>query len=59
MDDGGFTRNGLKLYTNAYTLKEIEILIKAIDKNFSIKASVNKTSIENQYTLYISKNQLY
>lgn len=58
MDDGGFTGYGLKLYTNAYTLKNLNILINALNKNFSIYPSINKTSIKDQYTLYIPKNQM-
>ena len=46
MDDGGFTGSGLKLYTNAYTLAELNLLIEALDKNFDIKATINKTSIK-------------
>lgn len=57
-DDGGFTGSGLKLYTNGYKLKEVKLLIEALDKNFSIKATMNKTSIKIQYTIYISKKQL-
>ena len=58
MDDGGFTGAGIKLYTNSFSLEELNLLIKALDKNFSIKASIHKTSIKNQETIYISKNQL-
>ena len=41
MDDGSFTGSGLKLYTNAFSLEELNLLVEALDKNFSIKASVN------------------
>jgi hypothetical protein len=59
MDDGGFTGSGLKLFTNAYNLEEINLLIDALDKNFSIKATINFSNKEkSQYTLYISKKQL-
>lgn len=58
MDDGGFTGNGLKLHTNAFKFEDINLLIGALDKNFSIKASINKTSINNQFTIYISKKYL-
>lgn len=58
MDDAGFTGSGLKLFTNAYNLNELNLLVKALDKNFSIKATILKTSIKNQQTLYISKKQL-
>jgi hypothetical protein len=59
MDDGSFTGSGLKLHTNAFTLEELNLLIDALNKNFSIKATINISKREKaQYTLYISKNQL-
>ena len=58
MDDGGFTGSGLKLYTNAFTKDELNLLVDALDKNFSIKACIHKSSIEKQLTPYISKKQL-
>ena len=45
MDDGGFTGNGLKLYTNAFSQEELNLLVKALYTNFSIKASIHKSSI--------------
>ena len=41
MDDGGFTGSGLKLYTNAFSSFELNLFINALDKNFSIKATIN------------------
>jgi hypothetical protein len=58
MDDGGFTGSGLKLHTDAFKIEDINLLIGALNKNFSIKASINKTSINNQFTIYISKKDL-
>jgi len=59
MDDGSFTGSGLKLHTNAFTLEELNLLIEALNKNFSIKATINISNREKaQYTLYISKSQL-
>lgn len=56
MDDGGFTGTGIKLYTNAFKLEDIYLLIDALD--FGLKATINKTSIDKQYTIYISKSQV-
>ena len=56
MDDGGFTGTGLKLYTNAFSPDELNLVVEALYKNFFLKASIHKSSIENQRTLYISKN---
>ena len=54
MDDGSFTGSGLKLHTNAFSLGELNLLIKALDKNFAIKASVNVSNREkSQFSLYI------
>ena len=58
MDDGGFTGTGLKIYTNAFSQDELNLLVEALDKKFSIKASIHKSSIENQRTIYILKKQL-
>jgi len=59
MDDGSFTGSGLNLHTNAFSLEELNLLIKALDKNFSIKVSVNVSNREkSQFSLYISKNQM-
>jgi len=43
MDDGNFTGSGIKLATHSFSMNEIEFLIKALDKNFSIKATINKS----------------
>ena len=59
MDDGSFTGSGLKLHTNAFSLKELNLLIEALDKNFSIKATIHVSNREkSQYTIYISKSQM-
>ena len=58
MDDGGFTGSGLKIYTNAFSQDELKFLVEALDTKFSIEASVHKSSIENQWTIYILKKQL-
>lgn len=52
MVDGSFTGSGLKLHTNAFSLEELNLLIKALDKNFAIKASVNVSNREkSQFSL--------
>jgi hypothetical protein len=40
-DDGSFTGSGIKLQTNDFRLEELNLLIEALDKNFSIKATIN------------------
>ena len=58
--------SGLKLHTNAFSSDDLNLLIDALDKNFAIKATINKSSIKDpacaaqlrKKTLYISKKQL-
>jgi len=40
-------------------MEELNLLIKALDKNFSIKATISISNREkSQYNLYISKSQM-
>lgn len=57
MDDGSFTGSGLKLHTNAFCMEELNLLIKALSQNFSIKATISISNREkSQYNLYITKS---
>ena len=59
MDDGSFTGSGLKISTNSFSSKDLDLLINALEINFSIKASRNvQYRDRSQYTLYITKAQL-
>lgn len=41
MDDGGADGNGLRLYTNSFTIKDIELLKSALFENFNIKSQIS------------------
>jgi len=57
MDDGSYTGSGIRIYTNAFTLKEIDLLINAFNNKLGLK--VNKhIQNKNQYALYIPKKEL-
>lgn len=59
MDDGSFIGSGLRISTNSFSSKDLDLLINALEKNFSIKASRNiQYKDRSQYTLYITKAQL-
>jgi LAGLIDADG DNA endonuclease family len=56
MDDGTYTGAGIKLYTNAYTLEEVKLLITALKKNFNINSTIHNDNIEKkQYSIYKSQ----
>jgi len=59
MDDGTYTGAGIKLYTNVYTLEEINLLISALKRNFDICATIHNDYIgKKRYFIYISKSQI-
>jgi len=53
MDDGAKVGKGLKFSTNSYTYQDCLILIKALNDNFSLKASIQSAGAHNQYIIYI------
>lgn len=53
MDDGAKVHKGLKLCTNSFTFNECLILIKALNDNFNLKASIQGAGAPNQYIIYI------
>jgi LAGLIDADG DNA endonuclease family len=55
MDDGGSDRSGFILYTNSFTKREVELLIKVLKENFDLNCSIHtrndKTKVS--YLIYI------
>lgn len=58
MDDGAKVHKGLKLSTNSFTFNECLILIKALNDNFNLKASIQSAGASNQYIIYIWKESM-
>jgi len=59
MDDGTRYKNkGLKFCTNSFTLKEIKYLSLLLNKKYSIKTTIHKISVVNQYHIYIPKSSM-
>lgn len=61
MDDGSLHKdNGLYLCTNAFTLEEVELLIKVLKDNFNLNATYHKYKAKDcfQYMIYISAKDL-
>jgi hypothetical protein len=53
MDDGAKVGKGLKFSTNSYTYNDCLLLIKALNSNFNLKASIQSAGSRNQYVIYI------
>ena len=59
MDDGSFTGSGLKLHTDAFSIKELNLLVEAMEKNFGLFVTIQISNREKlQNTLYIYKKQM-
>jgi len=58
MDDGAKVGKGLKFTTNSFTYNECLILIKALNDNFNVKASIQLAGNKNQYIIYIWKESM-
>jgi ubiquinol-cytochrome c reductase cytochrome b subunit len=60
MNNGVKIGNNLKLYTNSFSYKDCLLLIKALNKNFNIKASIQSVGAgkKDRYMIYIWKESM-
>lgn len=58
MDDGCKVGKGLKFSTNSFSYNECLILVKALNDNFNLKASVQSAGSNDQYIIYIWKESM-
>ncbi|CCA78108.1 probable intron-encoded LAGLIDADG endonuclease, partial (mitochondrion) [Serendipita indica DSM 11827] len=58
MDDGTKASAGLRLCTNSFTYSDCLLLVKALNDNFSLKATVQSAGAPNQYCIYIWKESM-
>ena len=56
MDDGGAHGSGLRLHTQSFTLKEVEILINALKQNFNLICTKQKNG--DKYIIYINSKSI-
>jgi len=58
MDDGCKAGNGLKFSTNSFSYNECLILVKALNDNFNLKASIQSAGSKDQFVIYIWKESM-
>lgn len=58
MDDGAKVGKGLKFSSNSFTYNECLILIKALNDNFNLKATIQSAGSKDQYIIYIWKESM-
>lgn len=58
MDDGAKIGKGIKFFTNSFSYNDCLLLIKALNNNFNIKASIQSAGKKDQYWIYIWKESM-
>ena len=56
MDDGGITNSGIRIATNSFKLKEVELLNDVLKSKYNLETTIQKIWIKDQYSIYIKKN---
>lgn len=58
MDNGAKVSKSLKLNTNSFSYNDCLLLVKVLNNNFNIKASIQSTGKKDQYLIYIWKESM-
>jgi hypothetical protein len=58
MDDGAWTKYGVRISANSFTLHEVEYLVSIMKKNFLLHCTVQNIYTANQYSIYIKANSI-
>lgn len=58
MDDGGWVNSGIRIATNSYKLKEVELLNDSLKSKYKLDTTIQKIWIKDQYSIYIKKQSI-
>ena len=58
MDDGGWTNSGVRISTNNFELKEVELLNDVLKSKYNLETTIQKIWIKDQYSIYIKKQSV-
>jgi hypothetical protein len=58
MDDGGWTNYGIRIASNSFSLKEVELLNDVLKSKYNLETTIQKIWKENQYSIYIKKESV-
>ena len=58
MDDGGWTKYGVRIATNSFTLIEVEYLVLILKTKFNLNCTIQKIKTINQYSIYIKAESI-
>jgi len=58
MDDGGWTNYGVRIASNSFKLKEVELLQDVLKSKYNLETTIQKIYIKDQYSIYIKKQSV-
>jgi hypothetical protein len=58
MDDGGFANYGIRVATNSFKLKEVELLQDVLKSKYNLETTIQNIYIKDQYSIYIKKKSV-
>jgi len=56
MDDGCWAKPGVRIATNCFSLEEVKLLVKILNKLYSLQCTIQK--IDDRYSIYILKESI-
>lgn len=58
MDDGDWVNSGVRIATNSFKLKEVELLNDVLKSKYNLDTTIQKIWIKDQYSIYIKKQSI-
>ena len=58
MDDGGWVNSGVRIATNSFKLKEVELLNGVLNSKFNLETTIQKIWVKDKYSIYITKKSV-
>ena len=58
MDDGGWVNSGVRIATNSFKLKEVELLNGVLNSKYNLETTIQKIWVKDKYSIYITKKSV-
>nr|QCW06952.1 hypothetical protein [Drechslerella brochopaga] len=58
MDDGGWTKSGVRIATNNFKLEEVQLLAEIFKRKYNLDCTARRAETIGQYSLYITSSSV-
>lgn len=58
MDNGGWTNYGVRIASNSFKFKEVELLQDVLNSKYNLETTIQNIYIKDQYSIYIKKQSV-